>query len=499
MTRTFNWKIVFRTLGALLLIEAFFMLWPTAVSYIYKEYDTEAFAWSVGITTLAGVLGLWSGRRASKKVGEREGYLIVGSIWIVFSIFGMLPFYLSGALTTITDCFFETMSGFSTFGGTVISDLEVMSHAILFWRSLMQWIGGMGIIVLSIAILPMFGLGGMQLYQAEVTGVSYEKLGPRISGTAKSMWLMYILLTASEFGLLCLCGMDGFDSICHSMSTIATGGFSTKNLSIMEYNSAIQWVIAVFMMLSGINFTLLIYLFKGKPIRLWKDEETRWYVLSLLGFTLILATGLFIHYGFHEPDGDFLETHDLLAHGEKALRKAFFMVTSAVTSTGFAASDYMTWPKLFWVFVFFLMLLGGCAGSTAGGIKQIRIILLLKNSIAECKRRIHPNAIIPTMLNKKPVPQQTMNNVMAFIFCYLSIIVICVLIFCTCGLPFDEAIGTAFSALGNVGVSIGQFGPMGSYANFPVVAKWVASLVMVIGRLEIFTILLLFSPALWKK
>lgn len=499
MTRTFNWKIVFKTLGALLLIEALFMCIPTLVSHLYREWDTGAFLVSTLITFSAGILGLFTGRKSQKKVGQREGYMIVGLIWIVFAAFGMLPFYLSGACATITDSYFESMSGFSTFGGTIFSDVESLSHGILFWRSLSQWIGGMGIIVLSIAVLPMFGLGGMQLYSAEVTGVSYEKLGPRISGTAKGMWIMYISLTLSEIVILWICGMNGFDSICHSMSTIATGGFSTKNLSIMDYSPVIQWTIAVFMLLSGINFTLLIFLFRGKPKRLWKDEETRWYVLSILLFTLILGLGLFLHYGFVEPDDSYLNQHNLITHGERALRKAFFMVTSAVTSTGFAASDYMTWPKLFWVFVFFLMLLGGCAGSTAGGIKQVRVILLIKNGMAECQRRIHPNAVIPAKLNGTPISQQTINNVMAFVFFYLLIIVLSVMVFCTTGLPFDEAIGTAFSALGNVGVSIGQFGPTGSYENFPVVAKWVASFVMLIGRLEIFTVLLLFSPALWRK
>lgn len=499
MTHTFNWKIVFKTLGALLLIEALFMSIPTLVSYIYHEWDTGAFIVSTLITLGAGLLGLFTGRKAPKKVGQREGYMIVGLIWIVFAAFGMLPFYLSGACATITDSYFESMSGFSTFGGTVFADVESLSHGILFWRSLSQWIGGMGIIVLSIAVLPMFGLGGMQLYSAEVTGVSYEKLGPRISGTAKGMWIMYISLTLAEFGLLWLCGMEGFDSICHSMSTIATGGFSTKNLSIMEYSASIQWIIAIFMLLSGINFTLLIFVFKGKPKRMWKDEETRWYVISILIFTLVLAAGLFHHYGFIEPDDGYWTEHNLLTHGEKALRKAFFMVTSAVTSTGFAASDYMTWPRLFWAFVFFLMLLGGCAGSTAGGIKQVRVLLMVKNGLAECQRRIHPNAVIPAKLNGKPVATQTINNVMAFVFFYLLIIALTTLVFCTTGIPFDEAIGTAFSSLGNVGVSIGHFGPTGSYSNFPVVAKWTSSLVMLIGRLEIFTVILLFSPTLWRK
>ena len=497
MTRTFNWKIVFKTLGALLLIEAIFMCAPTLVSYFYHDWDTGAFIVSTSITFIAGLVGLLSGRKAPKKVGQREGYAIVASIWIVFSAFGCLPFYLSGACTTITDSYFESMSGFSTFGGTIFNDVEILSHGILFWRSLSQWIGGMGIIVLSIAVLPMFGLGGMQLYSAEVTGVSYEKLGPRISGTAKSMWMMYIVMTLTEVGLLWLCGMEGFDSVCHSLSTIATGGFSTKNASILGYSPTIQWIVGIFMLLAGINFTLLIFVFRGKPSRLWKDEETRWYVVGLLIFTLLLAIGLARHY-FPSTDAA-TDWSTKLQVVEKAAREAFFTVVSAVTSTGFAAADYTDWPRLFWVFVVFLMLLGGCAGSTAGGIKQIRVVLLLKNGIAECRRRIHPNAIIPAKLNGKPVAQQTINDVMAFMFFYLAITLLGIMIFCACGLPFDLSVGTAISAVGDVGVCIGNFAPVGSYACFPALAKWVCALMMLVGRLEIFTVLLLFSPTLWRK
>lgn len=499
MTNTFNTKIVFKTLGALLLIEAFFMVWPTLVSYFYHEPDTLSFGASVVLTVLGSLLGFAVGRNAPRKVGEREGYTIVALVWIVFSFFGMLPFYLSGSLATITDAFFETMAGFSTFGGTVYSDVESLTHGILFWRSLMQWLGGLGIIVLSIAILPMFGLGGMQLYAAEVTGVSYEKLGPRISGTAKSMWMIYIALTLAEMVLLCLFGMEGFDSICHSMTTIATGGFSTKNTSVMTFNPAIQYTIGIFMVLSGINFTLLIFGVKGKAKRLWKDEETRWYLLAILFFTGLLFVGLFTYYGLIEPEREFSTWRDYLAHGEESFRHAFFMVGAAITSTGFASTDYMLWPHLLWVALFIMMLLGGCAGSTSGGIKQIRVILLMKNSLAECKRRIHPNAIITAKVNGKPVGRQTMDNISAFFFWYIVIVVVTILIFCATGLDFENAVGTAFSAIGNVGITIGDYGPSGSYANFPVVAKWWASLVMVVGRLEIFTILLLFSPTLWKK
>lgn len=499
MTRTFNWRLVFKTMGVLTTLEALFMLVPTFAAWWYKEADLGAWLVSSAVTWLSSWWMLLAGRKAEHRVGEREGYVIVATVWIIYSLFGMLPFWLSGALPELTNAWFETMAGFTTTGATVIRDVTVMTHSILLWRALMQWIGGMGIIVLSVAILPMFGLGGMQLYSAEVTGVSYEKLSPRIADTAKHMWLTYILLTIMQTALLNLEGMTMFDSLCHSMSTISTGGFSTRNDSMIGDNAAIQWTTAVFMFLSGLNFTQLILLFRGKPQRLFKDEETRWYAIAIGIATLILSTGLFIHYGIEHDVRKIVELENIFLTMERALRKGFFMVCSAMTSTGFAASDYMTWPKLLWVFVFFMMFTGASSGSTAGGIKWVRIAIFAKSAIAEIKRRIHPNAVIPVRFNGRTLQEQTTSNIMAFMFFYIAIIVLSVLVFCASGVAFDEAIGTAVSAIGNVGVSIGQFGPSGTYADYPIIAKWVATFVMLIGRLEIFTVLLLFSRALWKK
>lgn len=499
MNRLFNTKIVFRTLGALLLIESLFMLVPTVTAYLYENSDLGAWIVTTVLTMLGGLLFLLIGHGAQKRVGEREGYVIVSAVWIVFSLFGMLPFWLSGALPSLADCWFETMAGFTTTGATVCADVESMSQSLLLWRALMQWVGGLGIIVLSVAILPMFGLGGMQLYSAEVTGVSYEKLSPRIADTAKHMWVTYILLTVGQTVLLYLEGMPQFDAICHSMSTISTGGFSTRNNSMIDYNAAIQWTTAVFMFLSGMNFTQLIYLFRGHPSKIFNDEETRWYSIAVGVATIFLSIGLFIHYGIEHDVSQFRFAYETLEMTERALRKGFFMVCSAMTSTGFAASDYMTWPKLLWVFVFFMMFTGASSGSTAGGIKWVRIGIFAKSALAEIKRRIHPNAVIPVRFNGTTLHEQTTSNVMAFMFFYIAIIVLAVLVFCASGVAFDEAIGTAVSAIGNVGVSIGQFGPSGTYADYPTVAKWTATIVMLIGRLEIFTVLLLFSRALWKK
>ncbi len=483
MTRTFNWRLVFKTMGVLTTLEAIFMLVPTVTAWWYKEADLGAWIVTSAITWVSSWWMLGLGRHAEKRVGEREGYVIVATVWIVYSLFGMLPFWMSGALPSITDAWYETMAGFTTTGSTLFTDVAAQPHSILLWRALMQWIGGMGIIVLSVAILPMFGLGGMQLYSAEVTGVSYEKLSPRIADTAKHMWLTYIGLTVAEDVLLWLFGMGRFDAVCHAMSTISTGGFATHNDSVIAYSPAIQWTILVFMLLSGINFTQLIYLFRGKPMRLLQDEETHWYVGACIAAGVLLAAGLLVH------------TNGMLS----SIRIGLFTSISTITSTGFVAADYMIWPPVLWVIVFFLMFTGGASGSTSGGMKWVRIAIFAKSALAEIKRRIHPNAVIPVRFNGRTLREQTTSNVVAFMFFYVVIIGLATLWFCGCGIGFDESLGIAVSMIGNVGVSIGQWGSSGCYAALPAAAKWVATFVMLIGRLEIFTVLLLFSRSLWKK
>ena len=483
MTRTFNWRLVFKTMGVLTTLEAIFMLVPTVTAWWYNEADLGAWIVTSAITWVSSWWMLGLGRHAEKRVGEREGYVIVATVWIVYSLFGMLPFWMSGALPSITDAWYETMAGFTTTGSTLFTDVAAQPHSILLWRALMQWIGGMGIIVLSVAILPMFGLGGMQLYSAEVTGVSYEKLSPRIADTAKHMWLTYIGLTVAEGVLLWLFGMGRFDAVCHAMSTISTGGFATHNDSVIAFSPAIQWTILVFMLLSGINFTQLIYLFRGRPMRLLQDEETHWYVGACIAAGVLLAAGLLVH------------TNGMLS----SIRIGLFTSIATITSTGFVAADYMIWPPVLWVIVFFLMFTGGASGSTSGGMKWVRIAIFAKSALAEIKRRIHPNAVIPVRFNGHTLREQTTSNVMAFMFFYVVIIGLATLWFCGCGIGFDESLGIAVSMIGNVGVSIGQWGSSGCYAALPAAAKWVATFVMLIGRLEIFTVLLLFSRSLWKK
>ena len=497
MTRQFNTRLVVKTMGALLVIESVFMAIAMSVSFFYGDPDDGAFLVSTILTLVAGWIGIAIGTGASSQVGEREGYVIVALVWVVFSAFGMLPYWLSGQIPSFTDAWFETMSGFSTTGATILDDIEVLSHGALFWRSMTQWLGGLGIIVLSLALLPMFGLGGMQLYAAEMNGISYEKLSPRIADTAKSLWITYILLTIAEVGLLWAEGMPIFDSVCHSFTTVSSGGFSTKNMSIAFYASPIiDYTVAFFMLLAGVNFGLIILFFRGKPGRLWHDEETKWYLSAVGVVTAVLTIGLMVQWLM---DSFVASSNEFFSHLETAFREGLFTTIATMTSTGFAVADYMTWPPFLWVIVFFLMFTGASSGSTSGGMKWVRLMIFVKSGFAEFKRRIHPNAIVPVKLNGKPITQQTTNNVMAFLQFYLMILIVTVLIFCGTGVDFDESIGAAVSALGNIGPSIGQYGPAGTYALFPTTAKWVMTLVMLIGRLEIFTVLLLFTKALWKK
>jgi len=497
--------MVLRTMGALLLIESFFMAIAMGVSWWYDDPDDAAFLVSVLITFVAGLAGLIAGRRASSQMGEREGYVIVACVWLVFSLFGMLPYYLSGQIGTITDAWFETMSGFTTTGATILRDIECLTHGALIWRSITQWLGGCGIIVLSIAILPIFGMNGMQLYAAEVSGVQYEKISPRIADTSKHIWFTYFAITIVEAVLLYLEGMGVFDSICHSLTTAATGGFSTKNASIAYYNSPlIHYTIIAAMLVSSINFSTVILAFRGKFRKITHDEEARWFLCAVAATTLLLTIGLmgrhwFTLYDGFSIDGGEMTWSNILCSLEESFRVGLFTTVTTMSSTGFALADYTTWASLLWVTVFFMMFTGGSSGSTAGGIKWVRLAIFFKSGIAEFKRRIHPNAIIPVKINGRPISQQTTNNVMAFMVFYIMIMAMATLFFCALGVDFNEALGTSVSALGNVGPAIGQFGPANTYAAFPAVGKWVLTFVMLIGRLEIFTVLLLFSRVLWKR
>jgi trk system potassium uptake protein TrkH len=408
----------------------------------------------------------------------------VALTWIVISIFGALPFYLSGAIPVYTDAFFETISGFTTTGATILQDIESVPKGLLFWRSMTHWIGGMGIIVLSLAILPFLGIGGMQLFAAEVPGITYDKLHPRITETAKRLWGIYFLLTLIQTGLLMLGGMDLFDGLCHAFATMATGGFSTKNDSIASFSPFIQYVIIVFMVLAGTNFALHYIALHGKLKDVWRNEEYRYYISSIGFTTLFIALVLAFSAGENFFD---------------ALRNSLFTVVSIITTTGFITEDYLLWPGFLWVLVFLLMFVGGSAGSTGGGVKVVRQLLLFKNSLLELKRLMHPQAVIPVRLNNRPVSQDIFFNVLAFFLIYLIVFAIGVFVMTMTGLSFNSAVGASAACLGNIGPGIGSVGPTGNFAHITIFGKWFLSFLMLLGRLELFTILILLSPAFWKR
>jgi len=486
-----NFKVIFRILGHLLVLEGVFLFLSFLVALLYQEADIQAFAISTGITFAVGISIAFFTRKFSKDFGKREGYIIVSLAWVVFSLFGTLPFLLSGAIPSFTDAFFETMSGFTTTGASILNNIEELPHGILFWRSVSQWIGGMGMIVMSLAILPMLGIGGMQLYAAEVPGPTPDKLHPRVRETAKRLWGIYILLTAVEVILLWIGEMNLFDAVCHSFTSMATGGYSTKQASIMFFQSPYtQYVITFFMFLAGVNFTLHYYVLKGRPISVWKNEEFRYYLGLVLTFTLLISTALAFQQDIW--GGGFQKL-------EQAFRDSLFQVVSIVTTTGYVSADYLLWSPIALVLIFSLMFVGGSAGSTGGGMKVVRILLLFKNGALEFKRLMHPNAIIPVRLNHRAISPAIITNVLAFIVFYILIFVLGTIVMALLGFDLDSAMGSVIATLGNIGPGIGSVGPVENFANVPAFGKWFLSFLMLIGRLELFTVLILFSSAFWKK
>jgi len=480
----------------LLIIESFAILLAVPFSYYYGSRslqfstlmngkdDLLALLLSAVFIFLTGTAGLIFTRKGSKKdIGKREGFVIVTMAWIIISLFGAIPFVLSGAIPDYTNAFFETMSGFTTTGASILNDIESLPKGILFWRSMTHWIGGMGIIVLSLAILPLLGVGGMQLFIAEVPGPTPDKIHPRVAATAKRLWAIYVAFTLLETVLLMFGGMSLFDGLCHSFGTLATGGFSTQNASIANYSPYIQYVVIIFMMLAGINFTMHYFALKGMIKKVSKDQELRFYLAIILVSTIFIALTLILK-----------NLHPV----EEAFRQTLFQVVSIVTTTGFVTYDYLQWPSFIWFVIVLLMFTGGCAGSTGGGIKISRLLLLLKNSRLEMRRQVHPNAIIPVRINGRVVPQQLVNNVLAFFLIYFLIFAGGTLVMSLLGLDFESAIGSTAATLGNIGPGIGIVGPVSNYAAIPEGGKWFLSLLMLLGRLELFTVLILFTRSFWK-
>ena len=492
-----NFSAILKIMGILLIIEGVFMLsslgfsaWydPDSLTHLRLFDPVHDFlpllVSGLGIGLIGTLLWFTNKRLDQNSIGKREGYIIVSMAWVIISLFGAIPFMLSGVTDNYTDAFFETISGFTTTGSTIFKDIEAIPKGILFWRSLTHWIGGMGIIVLSLAILPILGIGGMQLFVAEVPGVTPDKLHPRITQTAKRLWYIYVLLTFVQTILLALGGMNLFDSLCHAFGTMATGGFSTKNDSIAGFSPYIQYVIILFMTIAGISFTLHYFALRGQFKKVISNEELKHYLMLILISTVLIAGGLIFISG--------LKT-------EKAFRDSLFHVVSIITTTGFITSNYLLWPYFTWFLLFLLMFTGGCAGSTGGGIKIVRILLLLKNSTMELKRIVHPQAILPVRLNGKAISQNIIFNVLAFFVIYIIIFVLGSLIMTMLGLEFESAVGSVASSLGNVGPGLGIVGPVENYSTIPAIGKWFLAFFMLLGRLELFTVLILFSASFWRK
>jgi len=468
------------------------------ISAIYKDGVGLELVLSGVLIVLIGIFLMVFTRDHKKEMNKREGYMVVAFGWLVMTFSGTLPYVLTGTIPNFTNAFFETISGYTTTGATILNDIEIVPKGILFWRSLTHWIGGMGIIVLAIAILPLLGIGGMQLFAAEAPGPSADKLHPRITDTAKRLWLIYFGYTAAETILLNVSGMSFFDALNHSMTTLSTGGFSTKNASLSHWNGQpiIQYITILFMFLAGTNFVLSYFAFKGKIKRVFKDEEFKLYLKFIAIFTVLAAV---IIYFYTDPTLSSISHPMVWGEAESAFRHGLFQVLSIATTTGFVTADYTLWTSFLMVFFFGLMFLGGSAGSTSGGVKVVRHLIMVKNGILEFKRALHPNAILPVRYNKKAVSEKIVFNILAFFIVYMLSFIIGALVFSIIGLDFESAIGVAASCLGNVGPALGDFGPVNNFYDMPTIGKWWSSFLMLIGRLELFTVLILLTPFFWRN
>jgi trk system potassium uptake protein TrkH len=484
-----NFKIIFQIIGIFTIVEAI-AIFLCVIATVYYNENYKAILYASGITGSIGIVLYSLFKNAPKDIGKREGYIIVTFAWLFFSIFGALPYVISGSMPNFADAFFESMSGFTTTGASILSDIEALPKDILLWRSLTQWLGGMGIIVLSLAIIPLLGIGGMQLYAAEVPGPTKDKIHPKVKDTAQRLYLIYVSFTLLETLLLMIGGMSFFDALNHSFTTMATGGFSTYNTSLVHVSPYIQYVVIAFMFLAGVNFTLSYFAFHGKFERVWNNEEFRSYTLIIILFTCIVACII----GYQQ----YVANHSIVGI-EKIIRDSLFQVVSLCTTTGFASANYLVWPAAAIMLCFMLLFFGGSAGSTGGGMKVVRIVILAKHSYLELKRLVHPSAIIPVRLNNVTVPEKVITNVLAFIVIYIIVFVMGVLLMSFLHYDFETSLGAVASAIGNVGPGIGKVGPYDNYGFICNSGKYLLSFLMLCGRLELFTVLILFSPAFWRK
>lgn len=481
--------LVVRVLGLLGIIISLTMLWPLGWSITSGGSDTTAFLASITLGLGIGLVMFFGGRRKEgyQELRIREAFAVVSLSWVLASAIGALPFFISGMVPTYTDAFFEAMSGFTTTGATILTEIESQPMGLLFWRSLTHWLGGMGIIVLSLAILPFIGVGGMQLFKAEVPGPTPEKLTPRIQQTAMLLWIVYVILSAAETIALMLCGMNLFDALTHTFGTMATGGFSPRNLSIGAFNSpAIEWVIIFFMFLAGTNFVLHYMALKGRVRAFFKDEEFRFYLAGTLLFSALIAALLLIRGGY-----DSLET---------AVRHSVFQTVSIMTTTGYGTADFDLWPHAARFILLFLMFMGGCSGSTGGSIKQVRIQLLAKRVTHEVRRLLHPQQVQKIRFNHQVLKSDVISSVAAFFILYMGIFTIgTIIIMIVTGLDLESGVSSVAATLGNIGPGLGSVGPVQNYFHINLVGKWILSFFMMLGRLELFSVIMLFVAGTWRQ
>jgi trk system potassium uptake protein TrkH len=479
-----NYKAVINILFALLIFLCVSLIIPAVIAFFYDEGDFSSFLITIIGTLVVGIPGYFLTRH-NTELHLKEGFLIVSSGWILFALIGALPFKISGFIPSYTDAFFETMSGFTTTGASILNNIEALPHGLLFWRSFTHWLGGMGIILLSLAILPLLGIGGMQLFKAEVPGPTPDKLTPRIKHTAELLWGVYVFISLVEAVLLKVAGMEWFDAFCHTFGTMATGGFSTKNASIGYYNSAmIDYIIVIFMIIAGMNFTLHYRALRGKPLLYFKDRETIFFLIVIVIAIIFIIMDVF-------PT-----TYDNFFEG---LQKSVFQVVSIITTTGYGTADYEQWRFSSHVILFILMFMGGCAGSTGGGMKIIRSLILLKFGLNEIKRLIHPQAVLPVRVGNMAISREIVTNVAGFFLLYISLFVIGIIVMSGLGLDFETSFGSVAATINNIGPGLGAVGPTDNYSQIPVFGKWFLSFLMLAGRLEVFTVLILFTPSFWRK
>jgi len=478
-----NIRFIQYVLGALLFIEGGLLALPVVVSLLYGERDMLPILYSSAIAFVTGGAFWYFNRNCSKEIEKREGFIIVSFVWIVYAFFGALPFVFSGYIPSFSDAFFEAMSGFTTTGSTILTDIEALPHGLLFWRAFMQFTGGIGILVLSIAVLPIFGMGNMMIYQAEMSGAAVGgRFSPRIKDTARHIFHIYLILTVACI-LFYLPDMDFFDAITHAFSTTATGGFSTRNASMGAFSAYSQYVTIVFMLLGSFSFVLFFYVWKRDFKKVAADDEFRFYLLIIFIASVFICAGLL------------LNSHDV----EPSVRESLFTVTSIVSTTGYAVNDYMQWSPPLWFILFLLAFIGGCAGSTAGGLKMVRFLLLFRLMPVQFKKIIHQNAIIHVKMNSQTVPGDRMYRTLSFFMTFLCIYTAGVFVLMICGLNFTSAAGASIACLGNTGPGLDAVGPAGNFSALPAVGKWTCSLLMLLGRLELYSVLILLSPAFWKR